>query len=241
MPKKEVDYRQSPLRDDKLIIHTSVIKDHFMSHESHFNGFNSAIFHDTYHDEFQIKISDAQNTMSDAFILKSQARHTSKVESMKEELSQELHTINFVVNRTFTNDKAIVNEFRLNKTAEMSKNIDSFIGFSKDVHLMVGNYATELALEGLTTEKVDFFLSKINELDKQRRLQVEAIHTRPIHTKDRIQKMNILWKQLWELRDASEIIFANEPEIKALFALPKAPNKQDDNDEEMSDEVIIAE
>ncbi len=41
--------------------------------------------------------------------------------------------------------------------------------------------------------------------------------------------MNSLWKQLGELKEVSEIIFADDPEIKALFALPKpSPKSHDD-------------
>jgi len=58
------------------------------------------------------------------------------------------------------------------------------------------------------------------------------MHTRPLYTKDRIMKMNQLWKQLGELKEASDIIFADELEIKALFALPKASTRSSDDEEE---------
>jgi len=232
MPNKEIDYRQSPLRDDKLITHTSVVKEHFITHREAFANFNSTVFHAAYPDEFQGKINLAEQTISDGFILKTQVRHTNKVEEHKGELVRELASIDFTVKRAFAQDPSIVNEFRLNKISEMSKNIDSLIGFSKDVHVMIQNYQTELIAEGFTNDKTDHFKKKIEDLDKLRRIQVEAMHTRPLYTKDRIMKMNQLWKQLGELKEASDIIFADELEIKALFALPKASTRSSDDEEE---------
>ncbi len=237
MSNKEVDYRQSPLRDDKLIIHTSVVKEHYITHNAAFYEFNDTIFHTTYSDDIQSKITLAQKTMSDAFILKRQARQTSIVEEHKNSLVRELNTVEFNVKRTFPNDPSIVNEFRLNKISEIAKNIDSLIGFSKDVHVMVQNYQEELTSEGYSNQKAVVLKNKIEELDKHRRVQVEAMHTRPLHTKDRITKMNILWQQLCELKEASDLIFADEEEIRSLFALPKASVKNHDEEDERSELV----
>ncbi len=102
------------------------------------------------------------------------------------------------------------------------------------------NYQTELAAEGFNDDKTVLFKNKIEELDKHRRVKVEAMHTRPIHTKDRITKMNGLWKQLCELKEASDIIFADEIEIRTLFTLPKASSKNHDDEESehVEDEII---
>ncbi len=232
MPTKEVDHRLSTLRDDKLITHTAVVKEHYIAHQDNFKGFNASVFHDNYHQDMQGKIDLAEDTTSDAFILKTQAMQTSKLEQYKSELSLDLHSIDFIVKKVFIDDEAVIKEFRLNKIYEVAKSPDSLIGFSKDVLVMAKNYKEELATEGLTDEKIVELKDKIEKYDKQRRVQVEAMHTRPLHTKDRIQKMNNLWSQLCELRDASDIIFANDPELKALFALPKAHAKSEEHDED---------
>jgi len=237
MSNKEVEHRQSRLRDDKLITHTSVVKEHFITHQDAFTGFNDIVFHATYPDDIQSKITLAQDTMSDAFILKQQATLTSKVEEHKSDVVRDLASIEFIVKRAFPGNSAVINEFRLNKSVEMARNIDSLIGFCKDVHIMIENHQTELASEGFTDVKADLFKAKVEKLDKHRRLQVEAMHTRPIHTKDRITKMNDLWKQLCELKEASDIIFADEHEIKTLFALPKTANKSSDEEDEVIDET----
>jgi len=169
--------------------------------------------------------------MSDGFILKTQARFTSKVAEYKRSLVRELNSINFTINRSFQDNRAVINEFCLNKVSEMSKNIDTLIGFSKDVLVMILNYQEDLAKEGFGDDKTELFKRNIEDLDNYRRIQVEAMHTRPIHTKDRIMKMNSLWKQLCELKEASEIVFADEPETKALFSLPWAPPKSDGDEE----------
>ncbi len=245
MPNKEMEYRHATLKDDKLITHCSVIKDHFVTHQAHFNGFNNIVFHETYHEVIQGKITLAQDTMSDAFILKRQATHTSKLEEQKSTIVRELSGIEVIVKRGFHDNQAVINEFRLNKIHEAAKNIDTLTGFSKDVVVMIKNYQAELTVEGFDITKTEAFQNSITELDTLRRNQMEAIHTRPIHTKDRIQKMNVLWQQLCELKDVSEIIFANEPELKALFALPRSAVRQEDSVEDESDttnsETIIAE
>lgn len=59
------------------------------------------------------------------------------------------------------------------------------------------------------------------DLDLQRREQIEKIKARPSVTQDRIEKVNDLWRELVKIHKAAEILFFDNPEIRDLFKLPK--------------------
>ncbi len=226
-----LDHRQATLNDDKLIVHTGVIKDYFMQHHISFTEFNDIYFHPEYHADLAVKINLAENTMSDGFILKIQAKETAKVADLKDNLQKSLGQVDFVVNMVYENNPTVKNEFRLNKRNEFSSNNDKFIGYSKDVLVTVNNYKEELHAGGLREETITNIVTGIQELDVQRRKQIEAIQSRPIHTKDRIDKMNDLWKHLVAIKTAAHDIFEDQPEIRSLFDLPKASTKSSDEDD----------
>ncbi len=225
------DHRQSSLTDDKLIVHAGVIKDYFMQHHLSFTEFNSVHFHPEYHNEMAIKITSAEKTMSDAFILKTQAKETAKVNDHKKSLLKSLGQIDFIVNIIFANNKTVKNEFRLNKRTEFSSNSDKFIGYAKDVLVMIENYKEDLLAGGLREEIITDIVIEIQDLDAQRRIQIETIQSRPLFTKERIEKMNDLWKQLGEIKTAASFVFEDQPELRSLFDLPKASSKSTDEDD----------
>ncbi len=213
------------MRDDHVIVHTGVIKIHYEKYGTLFNDFNEVKFNSNYHNELEAKIIKAQNNMSDAFILKSQAKETSDVKGAMQELIKNLKKISFNVESAFIDNKVVLDEFRLNRISKFSKNTDTLIGFTKDVLITVERYRDELAAEGLNDTIIATTKEKLEKLDFQRREQIEKIQTRPLRTKERIDSMNVLWKHLVELRDASNFLFDEQPEIMALFALPKATSR----------------
>lgn len=226
------------LADDTVTMHGGVIKGRFIKHHLAFTNFNEVKFHDEYHNEIARKIANAAATLSDAFILKSQALATSRVDETSKKLEKNLNKVRFVVKSRFSGVKKILGEFRFNKLSEIAQHADQFIGYSKDVLIMVDKYKTELIDEGLKEDLITDIVSLIEELDCRRREQIEAIASRPVHTTNRIDTMNILWKTLVDIRDAANIIFADQPEIKALFQLPKA--NRNSSEEQSADNLEVS-
>ncbi len=232
----------SPVRlfqhaDDKIAVQSGVIKDYFITHHSSFTEFNGVIFHEEYHNDMGKKIMTAENTLSDAFILKSQALATAKAEEASKVLVKSIGKIKFAVNSRFSDDSGIMAEFRLDKLGELSKSVDKFIGYSKDVLVVVDKYKVELAEEGLKQEQVDQIKLQITTLDTKRREQVQAIQSRPVHTKNRIDAMNALWLMLVDIRNVADNIFADQPEIRSLFQLPKHSHSSSVEEDDVSEDI----
>ncbi len=225
------------LGDDHVIVHTGVIKNRYEKHAASFTDFNNVKFHTEYHNHLAQLINDAKNTLSDGFILKSQARETAEVKDISDQLEKSLKKLSFNVKSCFIDDPKIINEFRLNRISEFSKNPDRFIGFTKDVLVMVDKYKGDLLKEGLKEETLMIISAQQEELDLQRREQIEAIQSRPVHTRERIDTMNNLWKHLVELRDASDIVFDGQEEIRVLFELPKSTVRSSDGHIEFGDVI----
>ncbi len=74
---------------------------------------------------------------------------------------------------------------------------------------------------GVNEEVIISYKEDLAHLEVQRHEQIETMQKRPVITQDRINKMNELWDILTLLSNAAEIIFEDEPEIRALFDLPR--------------------
>ncbi len=233
--------RQYHLADDQLIVHLGLAKDNFTKHHSSFAEFNSVLFHPAYPSDLEASITAAKNTVSDAFIVKAQAKETADVKEISKVLEKSLRMLSFNVRAAFEDTPSILKEFRLTAISEFTINPDTFIGFGKDVLGVVNKYKVELLEVGMKEDLITTIQAQLRELDKQRREQMEAIQARPVLTKDRIDTMNNLWKHLVDLRDASDIVFDESPEIRALFALPKHTNRSSSEDVivDIDEEIVV--
>ncbi len=227
----QLSNRQFNISDDQLIVHSGVVKDNFVKHHSPFTEFNSVKFHAEYPELIASTIMAAKNTTSDGFILRGQAKETADVKTITKKLEKSLRKLSFNVKSSFEDQQSIMKEFRISAISDFTSNTDTFIGYIKDVLGVVNKYKTELLAVGMKEELITTIQDQLTELDKERREQIEAIQARPVLTKDRIDTMNNLWKHLVDMRDASDIVFDEAPEIRALFALPKATTRGSNDDE----------
>ncbi len=67
--------------------------------------------------------------------------------------------------------------------------------------------------------------------------QQEALKRRPEKTAERIIHYNAIWGSVVEIHEAAKRIFRNQPEILALFALPKVQHKREKKSTEPSFDV----
>lgn len=235
-------FRQYSLKDEKLTVLAGVTRDHYIKYQASFSSFNDVVFPEDYHDvTLAEKLTAAKTTMSDAFIVKGQAKETADVEEAKSALLKPMKVLAFVVETRFEQDPVILNEFMLNQLNSKSQNADTLIAFTKDALITVEKYNDELIESGMKPDLVDIIQQACDKLDDQRREQIEVIRSRPGITHERIEKMNDLWKELVKINKAADIIFEEQPEVKALFDLPKASRYSSQEDGELVDEEVVAE
>ncbi len=219
------------ITDDHLIVHSGVVKQNYIKHNAPFAEFNSVKFHPEYATTIESTITAAKNTTSDGFFLKEQAKETSDVKEITKKVEKSLRKVAFNVKDCFENKPSIIKEFRISAISDFNSNSDTFIGYIKDVLGVINKYKPDLLESGMKEQLISTIEDQLMELDKQRREQIEAIQARPVLTKERIDTMNSLWKQLVDMRDAADIVFDESPEISALFALPKATNRSSTDEE----------
>jgi hypothetical protein len=224
--------RDFVVKDDIVIVHAGVTLNNYVTHQTRFEEFNPVKFSIEFVANYGLSVTAAENTMSDGFILQSQAKETSDVDGGKKVCITLLRKLEYFVDDAFAGDEKIISKFRLSKTKIFAGKTDIFIGFIKDVLVTVAEYEADLILKGLTRELIMELKDALDNLDTQRREQIEAIQSRPLHTKNRIDKMNDLWQQLVSLDKASSFVFATEPEIKKLFDLPR-PRISSSSDSEL--------
>lgn len=214
--------RLSKVKDDTLITLAGVTHAHYIKYKMFFTDFNNIVFPEGYEDRvLATKIDAAQCTISDAFILKSQAKETADVESARRTLLKELRVLAFYVDNSFEGNAVVLKEFLLKRVGKKYRNVDALIGFTKDTLNKVTKYKTELFKNGLHDELIERISAACDTLDVKRREQVEVIRSRPKITQDRREKVNALWKELTKIHKAAKLIFADNPEISSLFDLPR--------------------
>jgi hypothetical protein len=208
-------------KDDVIIVHSDLIRSYITEHLPRFTGLNSVKFTIDYPEQFGAVIAEAENTLSDAFIVSTQVNETSQVKESITTVGSLLNKLGYFVKDAFIQSPNTISEFRLGKIAETSQNTDQFIGFTTDVLVTVEKHLTALEAKGLNRELIMDIDTALKNLQLQRREQKEAMKARPHLTHERISKMNNLWKHLVDMRDASEHVFDDKPELKSLFDLPK--------------------
>ncbi len=207
--------------DDKLTVFAGVARDHYIKYQTSFNHFNKAVFPVDYQDRtLASKLDTARAIMSDAFILKSQAKETADVKLAIKKLLKPMKALSFIVETRFEEQPVILKEFLLTQLISKSYSADTLISFTKDTLNTIEKHREKLSESGLSQELVDTINQDCITLDQQRREQIETIKARPGITHDRIEKMNDLWKELLSINKAADVIFENQPEVKKLFELP---------------------
>lgn len=220
MSSKEV--RKSKVDDDALITLARVICSHLTEYKMFFTSFDNQIFTEDYEERvLKPLISNSQNILSDKFFLKSQAKETADKEDARKVLRRRLKILEFYVMSKFANNKAILDEFLLHTVGTTYRNADALIGFTKDTLVKVETYKSELFDAGVTDTLIANIEDAKNNLNTQRRQQVETMRKRKVKTKDRINRVNRLWEELTKIQDVARILFFANPEIGALFELPK--------------------
>lgn len=210
------------VNDDKVITLAGVARSHYMKYKEYFTDFNPTIFFEEYeHTTLAAAITSAQDTLSDSFYVKRQMKETDGMQKAMKLLKRELKKLSFCVLDQFRNVPGVLEEFKLNGFASKYRKADLLIGFTKDVLMTIDKYKADLQKSGLTDEEIAKIEQRCENLDRQRREQIEVINARPRLTQDRIEKMNALWLELVKINMAAEFIFDDNPEIQKLFALPK--------------------
>lgn len=233
--------RSFNVKDDTLITLAGVARSHYLKYKMFFTGFNPAIFTEGYEDEILARmIDEAHATTSDEFFVSHQAKETDTVQKAKKSLLRELKILSFCVMDQYRDDPVVLNEFQLDNLSRKSRNVDTFIGFAKDVLVTADTYKEGLLKSGMTAEGLVRIANAGDTLDFHRREQVEMMKSRPGVTQDRIEKVNALWRELSKMSKAANIIFFNNPEISALFALPRSVRRTSKVVEEEHQEEVAA-
>lgn len=210
------------ISDDKLMTYAGLFRAQYIKYKMFFTSFNSVTFHETYEDNTLGKATEeAKETMSDAFIVKLQRKETVDKEKAEKRLIHLLKVLNFHVVECFASSPVILEQFRLTSLSKMARNTDGFIGYAKDVLARVEKHKAALLASGMKEELIGNTTHAYNDLDDQRREQLQTIRDRPGITQDRIEKMNTVWSELVKINKAAELIFFSNPEIQKLFELPR--------------------
>ncbi len=231
--------RLSKIADATLVMHSEVIHSTFVEHQTHFQQFNAALFKEDFSVGFKEIIDEATAQISDRFIVKEQKQDTEEMNVKADELLSLAKHLRYFVETVFADNAATIERFNLGNISKLRTNIDLFIASMEDMVEILEEFLEPLIAGGYGAEKVAKLKEEVKSLRQLRREQKEMKIRRGELTKQRITKMNNLWKKLTEISDAAEILFEDDPDKQKLFALPQ--RSENHNNDESLEEDIIAE
>lgn len=236
-PMSSTTFRKSKMNDDAFLTLADAIRTSFIEYKMFFTTFDGKRFTEDYADRvLATLIATSRDTMSDEFFVTSQAKETAEKDAAMKRLRQALKPLEYYVNKRFAGDQALLDEFLLYKAGTGYRNADTLIGFTSDTLVKVAKYKSELYDEGVTDAIIATIESARDDLNTQRREQVEVIRARKVKTKARIENINRLWKELSNMQDAARVLFFDNPEIRELFELPKGKRSKAIEPEEAQEE-----
>ncbi len=232
--------RDYNLKDDDVVYPSSITFSNFKEYIADFVDIGPTKFTPEFVEEFEGALDSARSTISDSFIKSESVKHTSAIDKIKSETLGVLNKLEYHVEGAFINEEHIIKSFHLNKARDLSHHTSSFSGYLDDVVVIIIKHKEALITEGMKESVIQTLSEAINGIRKHVDLRHKVKIDRAVATQDRIRKMNHLWSFLVKLKNAAKHIFEDQPEIRALFDLPKPKSPSDsynsDEDEHDTDE-----
>ena len=150
---------------------------------------------------------------------------------MKDSISESERLERFV-DKAFPNNISVRNEFGFKKgLSKISQ--EEMIDYIKHLYETAKKYQTELVNSKYSSERIESLNTLYVNLYSADTAQEEAKQNIPELTRDRIEKLNELWKINETVSKAANIIFKDNPEKKNRYKLfeksPKAKSDESNN------------
>lgn len=133
------------------------------------------------------------------------------------------------IKKAFPDNKIIWDEFGFNDYDSVERKQPEMIQFMKRFHNTALKYASELAQPNVNFDavKVAEILARHNALNDANNAQEKFKKELPVHTQNRINKMNAVWNICTDVCDVGKSIFKNNPAKYHQYLLPPSEEKPD--------------
>ncbi len=199
-----------------------------------FSKFDTTI-NSSYSGSIKIAISKVYEIKSDTVIIDEMSVKTERLLSVHGECNRAYSTIAFFVRKAFPNDKNMANIFGANDIANVRKSKERMAPFMNTLEKNVAEYRDKLITAGCKEDVINSIPNLREKLIKASNDQDRYKNERNIYTRERVIRLNELYKKVAILSEIAQIIFAdNEPLLKR-YKLPSPAGTTKNNDNLLAD------
>ncbi len=225
------------------LTHTEVITEGMIyseKYDSHWRSFNQKYpqkYAEDLHLVFKQKIMDAKNIVADENLRKEMVSETKEFDDLASELYGNTVAINFCATDAFRTKPAIYSLFTIGKPNNSKNSRPKFIRKARDYAKLIRKYEKELKENGCTEDQIVKIEQLAAKMDMQDWERIVSKLTRGEVTIRRTNALNEVWSMMTYIHEGSKVVFFDNPDILALFELPKPKRKKKRPDEAHKDDT----
>jgi len=212
------------ITNDKMLTGAETMRDLFEKDQSLFEAFDSSL-NDAFKSDWDNKIDAARGEPSDETVTNGIEEFSAVVQDAWEACKIHFEDSKYFIEKAFP-DNATQHGFGFKGIRAMSRNQDKVIPFMDQFHGMAEKNKVALLANGYTQAKIDAIETLAETFRNAQRLQENEKKDRPLKTKNRVEKINAVWKMLQKVNRASKRVFKNDFAKRKAYLLPRINEKK---------------
>ncbi len=216
--------------DATLIEHADTVQASLPDDIIDFTSFDSTISAE-YPNAIAAAIDAVLALKSDQEIIDELVEKTQNVNEAMGQSTNAFRTVAFFVRKAFKDNKAVQNQFGLNDIEKVRNNQARMILFMEELSETAQKYQAELVAAGCNEAVITSLPQKAETLRTANIEQEKFKKDRGLHTQERVEKLNELYKLLVPISEIAQIIYADDPARLARYLLPTPKGSIDAKDD----------
>lgn len=154
-------------------------------------------------------------------------QYTDAVKAAEKNCHRSVNDVRYYAGIAFPDTKSKLREFGLHRLAKVRSNTSQFIIWMKVLHRRVIANQTALTNAGMSAATIAAILTNATALDAAEVEQEDYKLERIALTQSRVAVHTAMWKFVTRIAEAAAIVFEEQPEKKAQFAVPNNSRSSD--------------
>lgn len=227
-----------PYADANMLSATELFYKFYVEHLALFVMFDPVLFVETYGDDFKTSIDTGFSVERDSLVTDRVSQEGAEVADSIETLLDHYDTLAYYVDKCFAQDPDIRKQFHHRTLSLLKKSPAELILWSEELCRAFDNHKAALIASGYSEDAALLLTAAKEALHKSYSEQQEALKRRPEKTAERVVIFNGIWQTVLEIHEAAKRIFRTQPEIMALFELPKQNHKRPAGEETVQESSL---
>lgn len=215
-----------PLTQNEVIGEGMVFSEKYEAHRKVFTEKFPNKFPENYSRIFKDTIENAKDIVADENLRKEMVSETKQFDDIAEEFYGNTVAINFCATDAFSSKSSIYSLFTIGKPNNSKNSRPKFSQKARDYAKLLRKYEKELKEAGCKEEQILAIEALAAKMDMQHWERVVSKLTRGEMTIKRTNALNEIWAGIVHIHEGSKVVFHNNPDMLALFELPKPKRKK---------------